>query len=48
VQAGAAGGFAHVVGVDRGAGRDVLLREGADIVVVDLAELIPGLTGARS
>ncbi|MDX2356110.1 beta-phosphoglucomutase family hydrolase [Dietzia sp. PP-33] len=48
VQAGAAGGFAHVVGVDRGAGREVLLREGADVVVVDLAELIPGLTGAHS
>ncbi|GAA1051584.1 HAD family hydrolase [Dietzia natronolimnaea] len=48
VQAGAAGGFAHVIGVDRGAGRDVLLREGADLVVVDLAELIPGLTGERS
>ena len=48
VQAGAAGGFAHVIGVDRGAGREVLLREGADLVVVDLAELIPGLTGARS
>ena len=41
VQAGAAGGFAHVVGVDRGAGEEVLLREGADVVVVDLAELIP-------
>ncbi|MBB1031204.1 beta-phosphoglucomutase family hydrolase [Dietzia sp. SLG310A2-38A2] len=48
VQAGAAGGFGKVIGVDRGAGRDVLLREGADLVVVDLAELIPGLTGARS
>ncbi|MFN3340740.1 MAG: HAD family hydrolase, partial [Dietzia sp.] len=48
VQAGAAGGFAKVIGVDRGAGREVLLREGADLVVVDLAELIPGLTGARS
>ena len=41
VQAGAAGGFAHVVGVDRGAGEEVLLREGADVVVVDLADLIP-------
>ena len=41
VQAGAAGGFAHVVGVDRGAGRQVLLDEGADVVVVDLADLIP-------
>lgn len=46
VQAGAAGGFARVVGVDRGAGRENLLREGADLVVVDLAELIPGLTEA--
>ncbi|UVE96569.1 HAD family phosphatase [Dietzia sp. B32] len=44
VQAGAAGGFARVVGVDRGAGRETLLAEGADLVVVDLAELIPGLT----
>ena len=45
VQAGAAGGFAHVVGVDRGAGRQVLLDEGADVVVVDLADLIPGSDG---
>ena len=48
VQAGAAGGFAHVVGVDRGAGRQVLLDEGADVVVVDLAELIPGVKGGHS
>ena len=48
VQAGAAGGFARVVGVDRGAGREVLLAEGADLVVVDLSELIPGLTAART
>ncbi|PAY24205.1 haloacid dehalogenase [Dietzia natronolimnaea] len=48
VQAGAAGGFARVIGVDRGAGREVLLREGADLVVDDLADLIPGLTEARS
>lgn len=47
VQAGAAGGFARVVGVDRGAGRETLLAEGADLVVVDLAELIPGLTEAN-
>ena len=45
VQAGAAGGFAHVIGVDRGAGRQTLLDEGADVVVVDLADLIPGVTG---
>lgn len=38
VAAGRAGGFI-VIGVDRGTGRDALLREGADIVVGDLAEL---------
>lgn len=47
VQAGAAGGFARVVGVDRGAGKQTLLDEGADLVVVDLAELITGLNGDR-
>ena len=41
VQAGAAGDFAFVVGVDRGAGRDTLLAHGADVVVGDLAELLP-------
>jgi trehalose 6-phosphate phosphatase len=39
VTAGRAGGFALVIGVDRGAGRDALLRAGADIVVDDLAAL---------
>ncbi|AKU16564.1 haloacid dehalogenase [Luteipulveratus mongoliensis] len=39
VQAGAAGGFAGVVGVDRGAG-SALADAGATIVVRDLAELI--------
>ena len=48
VQAGAAGGFARVIGVDRGAGRQALLDAGADLVVVDLADLIPGLTETRS
>lgn len=47
VQAGAAGGFARVVGVDRGAGRQTLLDEGADVVVDDLSDLIPGLNGDR-
>jgi beta-phosphoglucomutase family hydrolase len=42
VQAGAAGGFALVIGVDRGAGRQVLADAGADVVVADLAELVPG------
>jgi HAD superfamily hydrolase (TIGR01509 family) len=41
VQAGAAGDFGLVVGVDRGAGVDTLLAHGADVVVADLAELVP-------
>jgi len=40
VEAGAAGGFGLVIGVDRGAGRDALMRHGASVVVDDLAELI--------
>jgi len=40
VQAGAAGDFAAVIGVDRGAGADDLLAHGADIVVTDLGELV--------
>lgn len=40
VQAGAAGDFALVVGVDRGAGAQALKDNGADIVVNDLEELI--------
>ncbi|NYG56471.1 beta-phosphoglucomutase family hydrolase [Nocardioides perillae] len=42
VRAGVAGGFAVVVGVDRGAG-DALAAAGAHLVVADLAELVgPG------
>lgn len=41
VAAGRAGAFGLVVGVDRGAGEETLTRRGADIVVADLAELIP-------
>ena len=41
VAAGAAGGFAAVIGVDRGAGHDALLSHGATLVVDDLAELLP-------
>jgi beta-phosphoglucomutase family hydrolase len=44
VQAGAAGSFACVVGVDRGAGEQALLEHGADVVVSDLAELLPAAT----
>jgi beta-phosphoglucomutase family hydrolase len=42
VRAGAAGGFGLVVGVDRGAGESVLREAGADLVVEDLADLVPG------
>jgi beta-phosphoglucomutase family hydrolase len=42
VEAGRAGGFGLVVGVDRGVGADRLLESGADIVVSDLAELVTG------
>jgi len=40
VQAGRAGSFGYVVGVDRGAGAEALRDGGADIVVGDLAELL--------
>ncbi len=40
VAAGRAGAFGLVVGVDRGAGVDVLMQAGADLVVADLAELV--------
>jgi beta-phosphoglucomutase family hydrolase len=40
VQAGRAGGFGYVVGVDRTGQRDALAEQGADIVVDDLSELI--------
>jgi beta-phosphoglucomutase family hydrolase len=40
VQAGRAGGFGFVVGVDRVGQREALLAHGADIVVEDLAELL--------
>ncbi len=41
VASGAAGAFAHVVGVDRGAGHQVLYDNGATIVVDDLDALLP-------
>lgn len=40
VEAGRAGGFGLVVGVDRGAGPAQLRAAGADLVVADLAELV--------
>jgi beta-phosphoglucomutase family hydrolase len=41
VQAGRAGNFGCVVGVDRVGQSEALRRNGADIVVTDLAELLP-------
>ncbi|MDO5494507.1 MAG: HAD-IA family hydrolase [bacterium] len=40
VAAGRAGGFALVIGVDRGAGAEALREAGADVVVTDLEELV--------
>ncbi len=40
VQSAAAGGFALVVGVDRGVGADDLVDAGADVVVDDLAAFV--------
>ena len=40
VAAGRAGRLGFVVGVDRAGQRDALLRDGADVVVSDLAELL--------
>jgi beta-phosphoglucomutase-like phosphatase (HAD superfamily) len=40
VQAGYAGSFHSVIGVDRGAGRETLLEAGATRVVNDLQELL--------
>jgi beta-phosphoglucomutase family hydrolase len=40
VEAGRAGGFAHVVGVDRVGQAEALKRHGADVVVKDLEELL--------
>ncbi|MGY2704347.1 beta-phosphoglucomutase family hydrolase [Nocardioides sp. HB32] len=41
VRAGRAGDFGRVVGVDRGAGEKALREAGADVVVADLADLVP-------
>jgi HAD superfamily hydrolase (TIGR01509 family) len=46
VEAGRAGGFGRVVGVDRLGQRDALLQHGADVVVADLAELVDVEDGA--
>ena len=41
VAAGRAGGFGLVVGVDRAGCADALMNAGADLVVADLADLLP-------
>jgi len=41
VEAGHAGNFGYVVGVDRAGQADALREHGADVVVSDLAELLP-------
>lgn len=48
VEAGRAGAFRLVIGVDRGAGRETLLAAGADVVVADLAELDAVLAADRN
>ncbi|WP_374928946.1 HAD family hydrolase [Kytococcus sedentarius] len=40
-RAAADGGFAHVIGVDRGAGAAALTDAGATLVITDLQELVP-------
>ena len=47
VEAGRAGGFGFVVGVDRVGQRDALLEHGADMVVEDLAELLESRDAAE-
>ena len=42
VEAGRAGGFGFVVGVDRVGRADALRARGADVVVTDLAQLLDG------
>ena len=42
VRSAAAGGFALVVGVDRGVGAEVLRDAGAHVVVADLDEFLAG------
>lgn len=45
VQAGAAGNFGMVIGVDRGAGADVLAENGATVVVDDLDQFVMAAAG---
>ncbi|BCR06905.1 hypothetical protein DESUT3_39740 [Desulfuromonas versatilis] len=45
VQAASRGGFALVIGIDRHGDAQALKENGADLVVRDLAELLPGKAG---
>lgn len=45
VQSGAAGGFAMVIGVDRGGQPEALREAGATVVIGDLADLLDAPTG---
>ena len=47
VEAGAAGGFGLVIGVDRKGNAQELKASGADIVVTDLGQLINGFFNRR-
>jgi len=48
VEAGRAGGFGFVVGVDRVGQAEALRSHGADVVVTDLAELLDGTSKPRT
>ena len=48
VRAGHAGGFGLVIGVDRRNQADALREQGADVVVADLSEFLPGKLEASS
>jgi beta-phosphoglucomutase family hydrolase len=48
VEAGRAGGFGYVVGVDRVGQRDALREHGADVVVDDLSALLDGADGGAA
>jgi len=47
VEAGRRGGFALVIGIDRGGNREALAGAGADLVVADLGEVTAGSLLAR-
>lgn len=47
VEAGRAGGFALVIGVDRVGQGDALVTHGADVVVPDLADVVVGTSARR-